>query len=162
MQQHEAVYQALQNMGIAYEVVDHPPALTTEEADRYIEGKEGVRTKTLFLTNKKGNAHYLLIMDDAKRMDMKKLSELLDEKRVSFASADRLMEKMQLPPGVVSLFGLLNNTGKDIRIYLDKEMLTEKIVTFHANDNSKTVFIAMDDMYRFINNMGYEYKIIDL
>ena len=162
MQQYEAVYQALQDMGIAYEVVDHPPALTTEEADRYIEGKEGVRTKTLFLTNKKGSAYYLLIMDDAKRMDIKKLSELLDEKRVSFASADRLMAKMQLPPGVVSLFGLLNNTDKDIRIYLDKEMLSEKIVTFHANDNSKTVFITTDDMYRFISNLGYEYKIIDL
>ena len=162
MQQYEAVYQALQDMGIAYEVVDHPPALTTEEADRYIEGKEGVRTKTLFLTNKKGSAYYLLIMDDAKRMDIKKLSELLDEKRVSFASADRLMAKMQLPPGVVSLFGLINNTDKDIRIYLDKEMLSEKIVTFHANDNSKTVFITTDDMYRFISNLGYEYKIIDL
>ena len=162
MQQCEAVYQALQNMGISYEVVDHPPALTTEEADRYIEGKEGVRTKTLFLSNKKNTAYYLLIMDDAKRMDIKKLSELLDEKRVSFASADRLMEKMQLPPGVVSLFGLLNNPEKDIKIYLDKDMLSEKIVTFHANDNSKTVFITMDAMYQFITNMGYEYKIIDL
>lgn len=162
MQQCEAVYQALQNMGISYEVVDHPPALTTEEADRYIEGKEGVRTKTLFLSNKKNTAYYLLIMDDAKRMDIKKLSELLDEKRVSFASADRLMEKMQLPPGVVSLFGLLNNPEKDIKIYLDKDMLSEKIVTFHANDNSKTVFIAMDAMYQFITGMGYEYKIIDL
>ena len=36
------------------------------------------------------------------------------------------------------------------------------VVTFHANDNSKTVFIATDDMYRFISNLGYEYKIIDL
>lgn len=69
---------------------------------------------------------------------------------------------MQLSPGVVSLFGLLNNSAKDIQVYLDKDMLQEKIVTFHANDNSKTIFISMEDMYRFILGLGYTYKVIDL
>ncbi len=53
-----------------YTIVEHPPALTTEEADRYIEGVEGVRTKSMFLTNKKKTAFYLLIMDDQKQLDM--------------------------------------------------------------------------------------------
>lgn len=29
-------------MNISYEVVYHPAAMTTEEADKYVEGKEGV------------------------------------------------------------------------------------------------------------------------
>lgn len=45
----------LKNLDIGYDIVEHPPAFTTEEADRYIEGYEGVRTKTMFLTNKKKN-----------------------------------------------------------------------------------------------------------
>ena len=93
---------------------------------------------------------------------MKELVELLDEKRLSFASADKLMPKMALPPGTVSLFGLINNHEHDIKIYLDKDMLEESIITFHPNDNSQTVFIAMKDMYKFISGMGYEYKVIDL
>lgn len=162
MQQYEQVYQALKEMGIEYEVVEHPPAFTTEEADRYIDGKVGVCSKTLFLVNRNRSTFFLVIMDDSKRLDFKKLANLLSEKRVSFASSEQLMEKLQLSPGVVSLFGLLNNSAKDIQVYLDKDMLQEKIVTFHANDNSKTIFISMEDMYRFILGLGYTYKVIDL
>ena len=162
MQAYETVYETLGKMGIDFEVVEHPPAPTTEEADRYIEGKEGVRTKTLFLCNKKSTAFYLVIMDDAKRLDMKELADILDEKRLSFASADKLMAKMALPPGTVSLFGLINNHEHDIKIYLDQDMLSESIMTFHPNDNSKTVFISTENMYKFIAGMNYEYKVIDL
>lgn len=53
MEQFNLVTNKLKELNIAYEVVEHPPVLTTEDADRFIEGKEGVRTKTMFLTNKK-------------------------------------------------------------------------------------------------------------
>ena len=162
MKQYQKVYDALNKMNIPYEVVEHPPALTTEEADNYIVGKEGVRTKTLFLTNKKKTAYYLVIMDDAKRLDMEYLAEILNEKRISFGSPERLMKKMGLPPGVVSIFGLLNNDEHDIKIYLDKEMLSERLTSFHPNDNTKTIFISTEDMYKFITAIGYEYNIVEL
>ncbi len=162
MEQCEIVYEALKKMGITYDLVEHPPALTTEEADSYIAGKEGVRTKTLFLCNRKKTAYYLVIMDDKKRLDMKKLGEIINEKSMSFASPEKLMEKMSLTSGVVSLFGLLNNTEHDIKVCLDKEMLSEKYMSFHANDNTKTIFISTEDMYKFITTLDYEYSIIDL
>lgn len=162
MEQCQVVYESLSKMGISYDLVEHPPALTTEEADNYIVGKEGVRTKTLFLCNRKKTAYYLVIMDDAKRVDMKKLGEIINEKGMSFCSPERLMKKMALPPGVVSLFGLLNNEDHDIKVCLDKEMLSEKFMSFHANDNTKTIFISTDDMYKFITSLGYEYSVIDL
>ena len=162
MEPYQVVYEALRRMGIPYEVVEHPPALTTEEADSYIEGKEGVRTKTLFLCNRKRTSFFLVIMDDRKRLDIKKLSEIINEKGISFCSPGKLKEKMGLPPGVVSIFGLLNNHERDIRVYLDKEMLSERIVTFHANDNTKTVFVSTEDMYKFLEELGYEYFVIDL
>lgn len=162
MEQCQIVYEALGKMGITYDLVEHLPALTTEEADSYIVGKEGVRTKTLFLCNRKKSAYYLIIMDDTKRLDMKRLGEIINEKGMSFGSPEKLMEKMSLSPGVVSLFGLLNNTEHDIKVCLDKEMLSEKYMSFHANDNTKTIFISTDDMYKFITTLGYEYSIIDL
>lgn len=158
----QIVYEALKKMDISYDLVEHPPALTTEEADRYIDGKEGVRTKTLFLCNRKKSAYYLVIMDDAKRLDMKKLGELIGEKGMQFGSTEKLMEKMMLPAGAVSLFGLLNNADHDIKVCLDKEMLTERLMSFHPNDNSKTIFISTDDMYQFVTLLGYEYSIINL
>ena len=162
MEAYEKVYEALKSMGISYDIVEHPPALTTEEADSYIEGKEGVRTKTLFLCNRKRTAFFLVIMDDRKQLNMKKLAKILGERSISFVSPDRLMEKMSLPAGVVSLFGLLNNEERDIKVYLDREMLSEKMMTFHPNDNSKTAFISTEDMYRFIEELGYEYHVVEL
>lgn len=49
----EQVKKALDKLHINYQIVRHPAVYTTEEADRYIEGITGMRTKTMFLTNKK-------------------------------------------------------------------------------------------------------------
>lgn len=158
----EQVRKALEEMEIPFEKLDHPAAVTTEEADAAIEGLPGVRTKTLFLTNKKKTEVFMVIMDEDKRMDMKMLAELVGQKQIKFGSPELLKEKLGLAPGIVSLFGLLNNADRDIKVYLDKEMLAEEKVTFFANTNTQTVFLKMDDMYRFIKACGYDYEIIDL
>ena len=49
----DVVMEKLNELNIPFEIVEHEPALTTEQADSFIEGIEGVRTKTMFLTNKK-------------------------------------------------------------------------------------------------------------
>jgi len=69
---------------------------------------------------------------------------------------------MNLVPGMVSLFGLINNKDHDIKIYIDKEILNEKKITFHPNDNTATMFIKIDDMFKFIKNLDYEYCLIDM
>ena len=120
MEAYEKVVEVLNGLDIPFDIVEHEPALTTEQADSFIEGIEGVRTKTMFLTNKKKTAYYLLIMDDQKRLDMDLLKELIGANRVRMASPESLFEKMSLPAGVVSPFGLLNNTDKDIQVYVGK------------------------------------------
>ena len=158
----EQVYKELNEMKIKYEVVNHPPALTTKDADDYIEDKEGVRSKTMFMSNKKKNRFYLLILDDTKRLDIKKIGEIINEKSLRLGSEKDLKEKMNLQFGYVSPFGLLNNCDKDIKVYVDKEILNEKIITFHPNENDATVFIKIDDMFRFFDNLGCEYKTIEM
>lgn len=53
MELFSCVADKLKELNIQYQLVEHEPALTTEQADKFIEGIEGVRTKTMFLTNKK-------------------------------------------------------------------------------------------------------------
>ena len=69
---------------------------------------------------------------------------------------------MNLKFGVVSLFGLLNNKDKDIKAYIDKELLNEDIITFHPNDNTATVFIKIKDMFKFIDKLGFTYELFDM
>ena len=155
------VFNVLKEMSIKYEIVYHPAAWTTEDADKYIENKVGVRSKTMFMAGKKDKSFYLIILDENKRLDIKALSEIIGN-RLHFGKEEHLKEKMNLVPGMVSLFGLLNNKDRDIKVYIDKELLNQKIITFHPNDNTATIFISIDDMFKFLENINYEYKLIDM
>ena len=159
---YDKVKEYLNSIGIEFKIVEHEPAYTTEEADKYIEGHDGVRTKTMFICNKKKTNYYMIIMDDSKRLDINKFKEIVSEKQMKMASEEVLKEKLGIEPGMVSPFGLLNNDEKDVKIYMDKEIITEEIMTFHPNDNTKTLFITTKDLFKYFENIGYEINIIEL
>ena len=159
---YDKVKEYLNALGIQFKIVEHEPAYTTEEADKYIEGHDGVRTKTMFICNKKKTNYYMIIMDDSKRLDMNKFKEIVSEKQMKMASEEALKEKLGIEPGMVSQFGLLNNDEKDVKIYMDKQIITEEIMTFHPNDNTKTLFITTKDLFKYFENIRYELNIIEL
>ena len=159
---YQKVVDRLNELGIPFQIVEHEPVLTTEQADRFIEGIEGVRTKTMFLTNKKKRNFYLVIIDDAKRLDMDVFKEIVEENRIKMASADTLNDKMMLLPGTVSPFGLLNNRDKDIQVYFDQEIVSEERMCFHPNTNEKTIFVNTKDLFTFLKEIGYEPHVIKL
>ena len=159
---YQKVVDRLNELGIPFQIVEHEPVLTTEQADRFIEGIEGVRTKTMFLTNKKKRNFYLVIIDDAKRLDMDVFKEIVEENRIKMASAETLNDKMMLLPGTVSPFGLLNNRDKDIQVYFDQEIVSEERMCFHPNTNEKTIFIKTEDLISFLKAIGYEPHVIEL
>ena len=101
-------------------------------------------------------------MDDKKNLDMDLFKELVSANRIRMASADSLYEKMQLSPGTVSPFGLLNNEEKDIQVYFDKDIVSEDIMTFHPNTNEKTIFVSTIDLFKFLQDLGYSYEILEL
>lgn len=78
------------------------------------------------------------------------------------ASSESLFEKMSLPAGAVSPFGLLNNADKDIQVYFDKEIMSEKRMCFHPNTNEKTLFLDRTDLLKFLEAIGYQAHIIEL
>ena len=162
MDAYQQVANKLQELGITFDVVEHPPVFTTEQADSYIEGMEGVRTKSMFLTNRKKTQYYLLIMGDKKRLDMDDFKVQVGTNRIRMASLDSLAEKMNLPAGTVSPFGLLNNYEKDILVYFDKDIVSEDIMTFHPNTNEKTIFIKTQDLFRFLESIGFTYEFLTL
>ena len=157
-----AVKTKLDELGIKFQLVEHPPATTTELADKYIEGIDGVRTKTMFLTNRKKTAYYMLIMDDTKRLDMKRFGELVGAKGIKLASADNLCDRLGLCAGVVSPFGLMNERADGVVVYLDREMTLEERLSFHPNTNEKTIFVATQDIFKFLTHLGYDYQILEL
>lgn len=150
----------LDDLDIDYEMIHHPPAVTIELADKFIADIDGVCTKTLFLTNRKKTKFYMLVMDDDKRLDIKAFSEIVGTKRVQFASEEQLKEKVNLPIGLVSVFGLEFNEERDIEVYIDHDIIHENRQSFHPHDNTKTIFLSTEDMIKYIESLGYEVDVV--
>ena len=49
----DKVLGVLKEMNIDYEIITHPAAYTTEEANEYVKDREGIFSKTLLLSDKK-------------------------------------------------------------------------------------------------------------
>ena len=155
------VFDRLNKLNIKYEMVEHPPAETTEEADKYIEGKKGARTKNLFLANRKNRQYYLIDMDDQKMISLKDYNKLLNEKGMHFLDPKKVYEIMDQEVGIISVFGLMN-TDENIKVFFDKDMIEENnLMTFHPDDNTKTLFIKNEDIFKLVNDCGYDYEIFD-
>lgn len=156
------VYDYLDSLNIKYEIVKHPAAQTTELADKYIEGYEGVRTKSMFLYNKKKTAFYLVILEENKRINFELLENTFSEKKLKFSSDETLINKLNLPAGTVSIFGLLNNNDKDITVVIDKSIKGDLPLTFHPNINTATIFVSLNDTIKFMDSLDVSYKIMEL
>ena len=140
------VLEALNALGVAYERYDHPPVFNTEDVEKYWHDIPATGVKNLFLRNKKGNRHYLVIAPVEKRVDLQRLVKVLGDDRLSFGSAERLMEKLGLTPGSVSPFGLLNDAHGDVQVILDSELRSAEKLIFHPNINTSSVTISFADL----------------
>lgn len=150
------VYDALEELGILYVRYEHPPVYTVEQAKLHWRGLSGAHCKNLFLRNKKGNRHYLVILEHEKAADIHTLTQRLGEDRLSFASAERLMRYLGLEPGAVSPFGLINDSGKDVRVVIDRDLKGAAQIYFHPNVNTATIGLKYPDFERFLTWCGNE------
>ena len=155
------VIEILNKLNIKFDIIYHPAVYTSEEADFYVKDIKCSKGKNLFLSGKNDKNFYLFIIKDTKRLEIKKVSKLTQD-RLHFASENNLKEKMNLTPGMVSVFGLINNKEHDIKTYIDKELFDEELITFHPNDNTATMLINTNDILKFLQEMNFNYEIINL
>ncbi len=156
------VYECLDKMGIEYEYYEHPEAPTIEIAAQFYRGEDTTLCKNLFFRNHKGNRHYLVIMDSRHQMDIHSIEKMLRQGKLSFASSERMMKYLGLHPGSVSLFGLVNDKDHEVTLFVDKGLVNVKKVSFHPNDNHASLVISSSDMFKFIENIGNEWQVVDL
>lgn len=118
--------------------------------------------ETLFLTNKKKTEYYLVIMDGIKPLDIKAFSDMAGDKHLSFVSEAKMEEQLATCPGMVSVFALINNKGRNVKVVVDRELADREYITFHPNINTVTIQISMADMKRFLEAMGNPVSFLPL
>jgi len=162
MKEKEKVLNTLENLGIEYEIFEHPPVPTIEEAMKYWKGIEATHCKNLFFRNHKGNRHYLVILEHSQALDIHDLEKRLKQGKISFASEQRMNKYLGITPGSVSIFGLINDNENHVYVFIDENLKKAHRISFHPNINTASVIILYSDLVKFLNWTGNTYEYLKL
>lgn len=158
----QKVLAKLDELGISYDMYEHPPLPTIEMALEYWKDLPSTHCKNLFFRNHKGNKHYLVVLECHQQMAIHQIEKMLRQGKLSFASEQRMEKYLGLRPGSVSPFGLINDVNKEVKLFLDKNLQQCPLLSFHPNDNTASLVVKNEDFMRFLQDWGGEYEFLDL
>ena len=150
-----------EELDINFSLHHHEAVYTVEESEKVDADIPGTHCRNLFFRDKK-KKNFLLVLQNATNVDVKKLPDILGSGRLSFGSSDRLWEYLGVRPGSVCPFSITNDTDHQVTIYLDKSMMETEIVNYHPLLNTMTVGLSPADLIKFIESTGHEAHIVDL
>jgi Ala-tRNA(Pro) deacylase len=104
----------------------------------------------------------MVVFDHKQKLAIRDLEQKLKQGKLSFASEKRMLKYLKTMPGSVSPFGLLNDTENHSILFLDENILKAKKVSFHPNDNTMTLVLAVDDFKKYLDWVGNKYQFLNL
>ncbi|MEO5732198.1 MAG: prolyl-tRNA synthetase associated domain-containing protein [Rubrivivax sp.] len=154
--------QHLDALGITYSRVDHPAVFTCEESEKVVPPLPGARTKNLFLRDKKGRRHLLVVAAQDKRVDLKALGAALDLKGLMLASDERLLQHLGVTPGAVSVLALVNDVDHAVELVVDRDIWSAAAILAHPLVNTATLVVPRDGLERLLRDSGHEPLVLEL
>jgi len=158
----DKVFTLLYNMGISYEVVYHGAVFTIEDMENlHMEHIDKV-AKNLFVRDDRKRNYYLLVIQKDKSANLKELQRQIGSRRLSFASENDLNRYLGLNKGEVTPFGVLNDSEKAVTVIIDRDLANYAFIGVHPNDNTATVWIALNDLLTVLEATGHKARFIDM
>lgn len=153
-----SIFEYLNQLEISYQLYEHPEFFTCEQSSKWfaenITEDIGGESKNLFLRNRKGDTHYLVVIESSKQLDLKALATDLNESKLSFASPERLQKYLNLRPGSVSVFALIQDSAKDVKLIFDYDLMKHKKLHYHPpGRNDQTLVINTKDLKKFLESL---------
>ena len=157
----QEIYDQFTAAGIPFEVTEHEAVYTMEDLAQIPLAHPEAEAKNLFVRDDKKQHYYMITVPGEKRVDLKLFQKQQGLRKLSFGSADDLMALLNLIPGAVSPFGLLNDEEHRVELYLDRSF-EGKLISIHPNDNTATVVISQEMFQRYLAAVGNSYEYIEL
>jgi Ala-tRNA(Pro) deacylase len=154
------LFEFLDRSGIGYRRCDHPAVYTVEEAARLVPPLPGAKTKNLFLRDKPGRRHFLVCVPAAKQVDLRTLPDAIGCGRLSFGSADRLMARLGVEPGAVTLLAVFNDPGRTVELCVDTDLWACEEFQFHPLVNTGTLVVSRAAVIRFLELLGCPLRVV--
>ncbi|MFV0295734.1 MAG: prolyl-tRNA synthetase associated domain-containing protein [Hyphomicrobiaceae bacterium] len=157
----EQLMTRLDDLGIETRTVEHEAVFTVAESDQLHREIEGGHTKNLFLKDAKGRL-WLVVAEAHTPVDLKALPKVIGSARLSFGKPELLMEVLGVPPGSVTAFAVINDTGRRVSVVVDQRLMVYDRINCHPLENTATTSIARDDLLAFMRASGVEPQVLPL
>ena len=156
-------YDFLDRLGIGYQRTG-PERADNMEACNVIDAVLGVVIcKNLFLCNRQKTVFYLLMMPGDKKFRTKELSSQINSARLSFADPEDMLKYLDIEPGAVSIMGLMNDTGHDVQLLVDEDVLKGEYIGCHPCVCTSSLKIRTQDILeKFLPATGHTVRTVRL
>lgn len=162
MEAQNKVFAVLDDRHISYQVTRHPAVFTIDEMDCLQIAHMDKVAKNLFLRDDKKRKYYLIVMQKDKSANLKELRHRIGSRPLSFANEEDLKKYLGLAKGEVSPLGVLNDIDGIVTVIIDNDLASYEFVGIHPNDNTATVWIAVEDLVRVLKAKKQEVLFVDL
>lgn len=156
------IFDFLKAHGIEYVRHDHQAVFTCEEELQHVPESGAARTKNLFMRDRRGRRHLLLVTTCAKSVSIASFAELSGADRLSFASPERLKLHLGVEPGAVTVLGLVNDAGHAVELYVDTDVWAAPTLHAHPLRNDSTLVLTHDALVQFLAATGHRPQIVKL
>ena len=157
----QEILQLLEKHHINYIVRKHEPIFTVAEGEALGLPNVQAAVKSLLLTDDKHQSFYLVVMPLDKRLGLKELRAKIGSRRLTMASAEELMQLLQLSPGAVTPLGLLQDSEHKVQTFFDAE-LKENTIATHLDSNTATVWLKCQKLVHLLEEKGHKSTYLSL
>ena len=156
-------YDFLDKLGVAYQRIDHAPAMTMEVCAAIDEVLDATICKNLLLCNRQCTSFYLLMIPGNKHFKTTELSHQIGSSRLSFAAPEYMEAFLDITPGSLSILGLMNDKDMKVQLLIDEDVLKGEYVGCHPCINTSSIRIKTADLeQKVIPAMGHAPRIVTL
>ena len=162
----DTIMEQLDNWGITYIRSNHVPLRTVADSKKvqgqFLSSEQGGgHIKNLYLRdNKKRNI--LLVAEQDRQIDLKTLHTKLETGRLSFGSAERLMQNLGVRPGAVTPLSMINGVEAGVQLFIDSGLKSCEQIYVHPMVNDRTLGLTLEGLQQFFSKIKVEPVWVDL
>ncbi len=140
--------------GITVQLFNHPPVATVNEARDHWAMIDAAHTKNLLLKDE-GRQYWLVVMPADARLDLKALPGAIGSRRLRFAGADDLERLLGVQTGAVSPLALVNDRQNEVKLAIDKTLMSADRIAFHPLRNDATITLSPQDLTTYLGEIDH-------
>ncbi|MEZ7812862.1 MAG: prolyl-tRNA synthetase associated domain-containing protein [Paracoccaceae bacterium] len=162
----DALLEKLQSWKISFNLFSHVPLNTVEDSKK-VQGQfkstaqGGGHIKNLYLRDHK-KKNILVVAEQDRSINLTALKEKLGVGRLSFGSADRLLETLGVRPGAVTPLSMINGVKQGVALFIDSDLQGCDTLYVHPLVNDRTISIKPKDLLAFMSHIGVTVTWVDL